>query len=222
MPRKNNNNAVQNLLQNRKPRTKHRRKRIGDFQVTPNSVITAPVPNLVVRSLTRTIDAGQVYSTSAAAGAYGFPFKFSDITDYASFAATFDQYRFDKIDFEVRAVTLPQAPSSSIGYSHCAFAVDFDSASAPGAFLDVLEYSNVVVLSPGQSYTVSFVPRLLVDTQVSAAAQDAISKSHQWVSTLNPAVVHYGVRLCVKQSTSTNLSAWYVFIRYHISLRSSR
>lgn len=223
MPRR-SSNAISQLTSNSRKgmRRNRRRQRVGDFQVSPTAVIPAPQPNFVVRSLTRTIDAGPVFSTSAAAGLYGFSFKFSDMVDYSSFTATFDQYRLDKIDFEIRAVTLPAAPTNAVPYSLLAAAVDFDSGSAPAAFTDILQYSNVVCLTPGQSYTLTFRPRLLANVTVSAVTQEAISKGHTWLSTLNPDVLHYGVRLAVKQSTSTNLSVWYVFLRYHFSLRSSR
>ncbi len=226
MPRRSSNPVTQLISNGRKGSTNRRRNRrqqkVGDFQVSPTAIIPAPQFNQVVRSLTRTIDAGPVFSTSVAHGLYGFSFKFSDIIDYSSFTATFDQYRIDKIDFEIRGVTLPASPSSAVPYSLLAAAVDFDSASAPVAFTDILQYSNVIALTPGQSYTMTFNPRILTNVTVSAASQEAVSKGHAWLSLLNPDVVHYGVRLAVKQSTSTSLSVWYIFLRYHFSLRSSR
>lgn len=197
--------------------------RIADWQTIPTQVIQPPPSNRAFRNIVRTIDFDEVTSTSSLPGLYGFIFVLSDVHDYVDFGSTFDQYRIDRIDFTVRAANQPALPAAGANFAICAFAVDFDSAVNPGTFGDILDYANCVTLMTGESYSVSFVPHVAMSAEITGATTaNTVSKGHQWLDLLDPTVIHYGVRLAVRTSTSTNVSTWHIMARYHMSLRSSR
>lgn len=208
--------------QNKKPSNTRRSAKVRDWQTQPTAVIVPPPFSRAYRNIDRTIDFAGVTSTSTTAGLYGFSFKLSDVGDYTAFTSSFDQYMIQEIDFSVRAVTIPATPTSVPAYSLCSFAVDFDSSAVPTAYTDILQYANCITLTTGESYSVRFVPHISMDADIAGVSTSAVSRGKQWIDLLEPDVTHYGVRLSVKPSTSTNVSAWYVTARYHIALRSSR
>jgi len=205
----------------RSKRPRRNNKTVRDFQVALTSIVPSPSRVNTIRRIYRTIDKAMVTSTSIANGLYGYNFQFQEVTDVASFQATFDHYMIEKVDFEIRACSLRQAPSTTSSLCYLAAAVDFDSSAAPATATDILQYENCIVLLPEESRTMTFVPHILLDVDQAGATAGA-TKSRQWIDLSDITVPHYGVRLIVKQNTSTSQHYWYILARYQIALRSSR
>lgn len=166
----------------------------------------------------KVVDKGVITSTASTDGLYAFPFALSDLSEVSSFTSIYDQYRLDRIDFHVIAVTQPSVNSTSATpYAFLAVITDYDDSSALATFALHLNYSNVAVLGPGQGHERSFRPRLSMAT---SSGGDANTTS--WIDCATTSVPHFGIKVGVKTSTSTNVSSWYAFARYHISFRNVR
>jgi hypothetical protein len=79
----------------------------------------------------------------------------------------------------------------------------------------------MAVLGPSEKYCCKISPCVDVATTTSAAASinGAMSVRQPWLDCSSPSVPHYGVKLAVTQSTSTNLTQWRVFCRYVFDFR---
>lgn len=203
-------------------RNPNRQPSVPDWQTVPTSIVPVPTRNSFTRNITRTADRGFMTSTASASGFYGFNFLFTDVVDWASFQNTFDQYKINRIDFELRPMNQLAICGQVANPSYLAVAVDFDSSASPGSVNDILQYSNVVVLHPGQAYTLSFVPHVTLGVD-NGSVQPAVSSRSPWIDLLTPDVIYYGIRAAVAiAGSNTNPPTWKCFARYHISLRSSR
>ncbi len=221
----NNRRTRKNPVKRVNKRRTNRQPYVPDWQTVPTSIVPVPTRNTFTQNITRTKDEGVFTSTNAAAGFYGLSFQFTDVVDWASFQSTFDQYKINKIDLEFRPANQLAVCGGAGARSYLAFAVDFDSAAIPTSVNDILQYSNVIVLHPGQAYTVSFVPHCLLGVD-NGSVQPAVTTRSPWLDLLTPDVVYYGIRAVVTQASFTtgtsNPPAWQVHARLHISLRSSR
>lgn len=206
---------------NNKSKRGKSRKRVARFSnQNVRSVSYQPGPNTLHRTM-RTVEKGIVTSTSAAAGLYGFSFLSSDVSDIASFASVFDQYMIEGIEFIIKPVSQPSLPATSVGFSLCYIAVDYDDANAPANITEVANYSNAIILSPGQSRTIKFCPSTLTGAW-NGSLQAAAPRHRVWLDMSYTNVEHYGVKVAVRQSTTTNVSSWFILARYHLVFRNSR
>lgn len=100
--------------------------------------------------------------------------------------------------------------------------VDSNAILAPAA----LQYENLRVVQLGNyrgdaGPIFKLKPKYLVGNSVSTYS---IQNSNNWLSTLNPAVPHFGVKMVYDPSTGTSSSSVGVFnlyIRYHFSFRKT-
>lgn len=129
----------------------------------------------------------------------------------------------ERVDLIIKPVTQPQLPGSTLSYSMCAVAVDYDDSAAPATWEEVANYSNAIILSPGQGRTISYVPAVALGAvQTSGTLQSAATRSRQWIDMAYTTIAHYGAKFAVTQSTSTNVNTWYLVCRYHLCFRNSR
>jgi len=217
---------MSNRSRSRSPRRRPRknvRKTNNSWQPTPNSRLTKPGGNVIVRSIERLVDQGEVTATSLAPGVYGLAFTLQDLTDYSQWTSVFDQYCITKVECQIFATTLLPSPSSVATYSYGFVAVDYDDNAVPASVQVVQSYSNAMILKPGRDLTFSLVPRYAgtaVTTYGGAVGPATIQRG--WLDCGYPQVPHYGLKIAIQQSTSTNMTRWRVLFRYHVSFRSSR
>jgi hypothetical protein len=170
------------------------------------------------------VDKGTVTSTSSAAGLYGFVFQLNEIPDYTSFSNIFDQFRIEKVEVSIRPLTLPSAPGTAPAYADLWLAVDYDDATAPASVSVVQNYSNAVIVSPGKMTNIKLYPAVntVVNNNFTSTFANSGGIERIWINSLNSDMAFNGMKIAVTQSTSTNLTAWRVFCRYHIAFRSCR
>ncbi len=179
-----------------------------------------PAANSFLR-VTRNVNYGVLTSTSAANGFYGINFQINSVGDVSSFAAIFDLYRIAKVDIIIRPMSQPMLPGSTASYANMFVAVDYDDSNAPASQQEVLDYANCKILSPGQGTTLSITPRVAVGAY-NGSLNPALSQPSPWIDMTYTTVQHYGLKICVQQSTSTNVTNWYLFLRYHLEFKNSR
>lgn len=180
-----------------------------------------PGNNVILRNVVKWFDQGTVTSTSGASGLYAFSFQLADIPDASSFSSIFDQYKIDQVDVTILPLTLPSAPGATYGFALLWCAVDYDDSVAPGSVSSVTNYSNSICVGPGKSANFTFKPKISGDVD-QAGTPEASYVTNAWLNCTKSSVPHYGFKIGVTQSTTTNLTAWRVLTRYHIGFRSCR
>lgn len=176
---------------------------------------------MINSTIVSNVDKGVITSTSAAEGLYAFSFALSDAADYLHYTSVWDQYRLKEVDVIMIPLTLQSAPATGPGYALCYVAPDYDDASTPANAVAMLSYANMAVLGPSEKYTFKISPCVDVATTTSAAAaiNGSLSMRAPWLDCSSPSVPHYGMKIAVTQSTSTNLTQWRVFCRYVFDFR---
>jgi hypothetical protein len=123
----------------------------------------------------------------------------NNITQVASFAALFDQYKIDKVEQWI----LPRNPSSATGaavYRGLLYSVvDYDDASALSAASDYLGYANCVVSPATEGHYRVYKPHIAV-AAYGGAFTSYNNKEPDWVDTGYPAVQHYGLKIGIGAS----------------------
>lgn len=163
-----------------------------------------------------------ITSTSAAEGLYGFNFQAGDLSEISSFTSIYDQYRIIRVELDLRAVTQPGVTATTApAYAFLFIVNDFDDSVALASASLALNYKNVCILSPGQHHKRSIVPH--VNTAVGSSSILASgSVPCPWLDCADTAVPHYGTKIAVTQSSSTNLTSWFLWAKYTIQFRMVR
>lgn len=218
----NNASTSRNGRPPRRRRPKNR-SRQDSFNPAIDRRLYNPAPNGTL-SIVRWVDKGAVTSTSAAPGLYGFVFQLSELSDYTSFTNVFDQFKITQVEVTFRPLTLPSAPSTAPAYAFMWFAVDYDDANTPASVAAVTNYSNAVVVTPGRTASIRLVPTVntVVNNNYTSTLANSGGIQRIWVNTLNSDMAWNGLKVGVAQSTSTNVTTWRLFCRYHISFQSCR
>jgi len=101
---------------------------------------------------------------------------------------------------------------------------DYDDATVPASVSVLQQYPNLSICGPGEKHIRKIRPHQAVATTSSAGTSISGVKNMPagWMDIAFGTVNHYGVKVCVTQSTSTNTNSWYVFCRVTYSLRSQR
>jgi len=175
-----------------------------------------------VVNVTKSYDAGTVTSTSGAAGLYGFSFVLSSLNDYSTWQGVYDQYHIKSVEAHFIPCTLAAAPSSTPSSSYLAVAIDLDSAGAPSTVAEVLNYSSHKFAGPGEGIITSFRPHMAQALYGSGVFTSYGNVPSSWIDIASPDVTHYGLRVGVLQSPTTNVNTWRVVVRLHVAFRSDR
>jgi len=219
---------------NRSNRPSHRRPRKNqqDNSAGPSQVVNREGTRLAIQNFRSSnleavttvyslVNRGIVTSTSAAEGLYAFSFALSDVADYTNYLSVWDIYSIKQVVVSFVPVTLQSAPSAGPGYAFAYVAPDFDDATTPANSIAMLSYSTVAHLGPSEKYTFRISPSVDIATTTSAAASinGVFNKRSPWLDCSSPSVPHYGFKVAVTQSTSTNLTQWNIFCRYTIAFK---
>lgn len=177
-----------------------------------------------IHTVTKSIDQStSLTSTVSAPGLYAFQFALSHLSEYTSFTSIYDQYRFDFAEIMILPMTIPSATSSStVPFANLVIVSDYDDAATLANWALHLNYENATIVSPGKRHTRTIVPRCAGATIVSSTAVSALNLSRQWIDCSQPSVPHFGFKIGVQQSTSSNLTVWYPYFKYTISFRNIR
>jgi hypothetical protein len=211
-----------------KPTRRSRRHRKGKNvprapRATPSRVSQA-LGDSKIFTLTKLVDLGSSFtSTSVAAGLYAISFKLSDLSEYVSFTNVWDQYRIDFVEIMLLPESQPTTTAStSVPYANLIIVNDFDDASALANWALHLNYENATILSPGRRHTRKIKPHAASLNNVLGTPVSAFNITSPWIDSAQPSVLHFGFKVGVQQSTSTNISLWYPYYKYTCSFRNVR
>lgn len=168
-----------------------------------------------------------VTSTSLADGLYSWKFTLQDLNDYTSYQAIYDQYRINWIKAFIYPVSQDKTPSNQLDWAPMVSVIDYDDANTPTSYYQLLQYGSSMVhtTAPTQKIVVrKFRPCVQAGNYNSSAPGLSSSgvNSSPWLDIAVPTIDHYGFKIAVKQSTSTNVSSYYVMFQYCISFNQTR
>jgi len=176
----------------------------------------------VPHKFVQTSVSGVVLTSSNAAAVFGVKFfTTADITQFSSFAAVFDQYRFDEVEvwlspsYNNATVSAQQLGTSAQIYS----VVDYDDANTitqNGA----LQYSNVMASSINDGHYRRFKPHTAVAVY-SGTFTGFKNVPAGWTDCASTTVQHYGMKFLMDAVPTAVQTALSLMTRVHISFRNT-
>lgn len=156
-------------------------------------------------------------TTSTSAEVVGaWAFTLTSASDYASFAAVFDQYMIEMAEVWIEPRTLAGGLANT---GRFVTAIDFDDQNAPAGTSELLDYNNACVTTGGLGRYMRFVPHV-APALYNGAFTSFGNESNKWIDSASATVQHFGVKIA---STATT-SAFVYDMRYrlHFAFRNSR
>jgi len=180
--------------------------RVGRFDNKIHNVIQMSAP-VTLFSTSNTLPTFGVYTFTAT----------NSISQFASWAAVFDQYMIREIEVWVTAAT---SGGSAINYGNeNLYSVnDYDDGNALTSINAVLAYENVIVTPMSNGHYRKWRPH------IATAAYSGVFTSFKnevstWIDVASPGVQHYGLKLAA-DVTSTNSIAIKMFTRVWVQFRN--
>lgn len=171
------------------------------------------------------VDYGQLASSSSAPVFGAISTLFTDLPDNTNYSGAFDQYRITMIEYFVKPTCQKGVSTTATSpYAFMYFIHDYDDAVTPTNLNQLLQYSNVTIIGPGESHARKIRPHVAIATTSSAAAAvtGASNQVAPWIDTTSTTVNHYGIKYGITQGNSTNLTTWRLFARIHCELRNQK
>lgn len=173
---------------------------------------------------------GQLIQAGSTAVYFALGFQLSDLTNSATLASLFDQYRLErvKVHFKSRnnAVAVFNTASPNGGVPSGFVVVDRDDATALTSTTDALQYDNVQSFTGEEDFTIDLVPSMTPPIFASGAfsGYTTIPSDSTWVDIANTSVPAYGVKGHVGPLAATTTSSWVwdITAEYIVSMRKTR
>jgi hypothetical protein len=183
-------------------------------QSMPHQLDPRPEDNRVFQ-FTQQVDLGTVVTTSNAVATTGSQiFTFGQIPNSTSYAALFDQYRIDEIEFWLYTTVLNSSGVAGTLYS----AVDYDGAPTLSV-AQISQYSNVLLGPIALGHYHRFKPHVAIASYGSGAFSSYANAASQWVDSAYTTVSHFGVVITCGV-TGTNALTIEGQARFHFSARN--
>jgi hypothetical protein len=127
----------------------------------------------------------------------------SDINQFSSFAAVFDQYRFTMIEIWLT----PSGPGLAASYLNTTggrmySVTDYDDSNSLATSAAALQYQNVLVTSFTDGHYRRFTPHIAVAAYGGAFTQFK-NEVADWIDCASTGVQHYGVKFCLDTTAGT-------------------
>lgn len=196
-------------------------------RISPYSKVSYANPGTINKIAVRLEHPTGAYYTSTTIGPVGaaFIFRLSDMPDNASYTSIYDAYRIDKITAYIHSVCQSSTPTVTPAFAPLCTAIDYDDATIPTSFTNLMESSTskVHANNPSQVIVRSFIPEaVMASFQAGAAIDGRALKSRSWIDMASTGVNHYGFKLIIRQATSTNSFAYYINFKYDVSFKRTR
>lgn len=151
-------------------------------------------------------------------------FTFSQLSQYTSFSAVFDQYRIEEVQAVFRPMfTANQVSGSSTFYIPIFYVViDYDDTTALTTAAQFLAYSNCNT-SMYETVSVCFRPHIAVAAYAGAFTSYA-NAGPTWIDAGSPGVNHYGIKFGMDAGGAgqTSFQSFSITFRMRLSLRNVR
>lgn len=135
--------------------------------------------------------------TSASGPGLGYTFSLSNVTDFASYRALFEEFRFDRVTITASSTQTEAIAQGAAQYMPTLYvAVDPNDGVAPASLDEVLQtgrWKQYQLHSP--TIIADFVPTLLGEVQASAGVTTTVVTKKTWISLENVAIQHNGLKI---------------------------
>jgi len=142
-------------------------------------------------------------------------FVFSFLTDSGSYAAVFDQYIIDELEYWIEPLSAANAGAGGYLYS----VIDYDDASNLGTVAAAADYSNTMVSASTEGHYRRFKPHIAV-ASYSGTFTSFTNEQSQWIDMASQNVQHYGIKTAC--TTTTAATIYTIRLRVHFRLRNVR
>jgi hypothetical protein len=157
-------------------------------------------------------------SSSSVASFFAKGWTTSDIVQFSSFAAVFDQYRVDRIEAWLMPFGVGTVPGyNSLGKMYTV--VDYDDAVTPTSIAALQQYENCVTTRFTDGHYVNFVPHIAVAAYGGAFTQ-FLNEKATWIDCGSTGTFHYGLKLGIENTVSGSDVKIDMFTRIHVSFRN--
>lgn len=159
--------------------------------------------------------------TSASGQGIGYQFAVSNLTNFASYRALFDEYKFLNIKIIAHSV-YTEAPVGVAGANYMPtvyIVVDPNDSTAPASRDEMLQTGRERIIQLSKPTVIAnFTPTVLLDT---GAATGKMEAKKTWISLENVATPFYGLKIWIEPILGATQSIDLV-AKYTVSMRSSR
>ncbi len=174
--------------------------------------------------------AGQIVQSGATAVYFAMAFQLSDLTQSSTFAALFDQYRFERVRVHIRSrnpnafLANTASPNGSMPTAYVV--VDRDDATALTSISDTYQYDNVISFSGCDSVYIDLVPSVTPAVFASGAFSGYSTRDSDglWLDIANTSIPNYGIKGAVGTLTVSTTASWVwdIVAEYVVSFRKTR
>lgn len=172
---------------------------------------------------------GPSFGTGSTAAFGSVAFELNDIDDPTSYSSVFDQYRIDRVVFQLRSRNKAQflaGTATANAYPPPLYLViDRDDSTAPASLAALREYDNCVEVNGDEDISVDLEPSITPAIYAGGAFSGyGVNRVGQWLDIANATIPHYGVKFGVASLnvSTTYLWEWDIFAYYYLSFRNVR
>jgi len=173
--------------------------------------------------IVQTISLGNVLnSVTGSPAGYAKKWTSADINQFSNFAAVFDQYKIEFVEFWIN----PYGSGSVSGYNPGASnprlysVTDYDDANNFSTANQAMQYQNCIVSSLQQGHYRALKPHMALGAYSGSVFTGFSNKPSDWIDCASTTVEHYGVKVIVDATGSNNDVRFDAFTRVHIAFRN--
>jgi hypothetical protein len=171
-------------------------------------------------AVTRMFDQGTISSSIAADSFSQFTVGLSSLPNPTEFTTLFDQYRISRVQYEFWPLQTEAVNSTTAATPGIITVVDYDDSSSLATLTAALQYPNAKWRSAYKPFVVSFKPHIAAAVY-SGTFTSFMNTKDQWIDASSPAVIHYGLKICMPQSTGI-VQSWRVIGKALVELKNVR
>lgn len=135
--------------------------------------------------------------TSASGPGLGYTFALSNVTDFASYRALFETYRFERVTVTAASTQTEAVAQAAAQYMPTLYVVsDPNDGTAPASLDEVLQTARYKVYQLHRPQVIAdFVPASLWEVQASGGVTTVATQYKKWISLENVALQHNGLKI---------------------------
>lgn len=161
-----------------------------------------------------------ISGSSAAPVAGAYYFIATNLQNWSSFSALYDQYRVVAIDFVIRP-RFDSISLSTTSNSPMRLVIDYDDSTVLSSAADAEQYSNCMTVEAYQSARRVYCPAIAI-AAYSGAFTSYASRQRQWLDVASDTIRHYGMKWYIPISPTTSVPVWDIMISVFIEFKNVR
>lgn len=152
---------------------------------------------------------------------------FSQIANATSFAALYDHYRVDYLEFIITPMfdmTTAALTNASVIVPNCYVVIDLDDSTNPSTLAELREYQSVQLVPLDKPLIVRFKPGVQTGAWNGSSVVSATHVTSPWINCAVDNIPHYGIKIGCDVGTSTQVSfqTWDIDLYCGVTLKGVR